>query len=82
MSAQYICAISRPNFIFILTDDQDYLFNSISVMPSALSFIGNNGLTFKNAMVATPVCCPRRTQPIGARFFHYVTHSISQASCT
>ena len=50
---------TRPNFIIILVDDQDLLMDSPSYMPSLQSLVVSEGLTFSNAFVATPVCCPR-----------------------
>lgn len=74
-------AASRPNFIFIITDDMDYVFDSISVMPNTLSFIGDQGLTFKNGMVSTPVCCPSRTETISGRNFQNIRYPPSEATC-
>eukprot|EP01084_Bolivina_argentea_P024581 45793_1 len=74
-------ASNRPNFIFILTDDMDFLFDSISVMPNTLSFIGKNGLTFNNAFVSTPVCCPSRTETISGRNFQNIRYPPQDATC-
>lgn len=60
---------ARPNFIIILVDDQDLLMDSPSYMPSLQSLIVNEGMTFNNAFVATPVCCPSRTEFISGRYY-------------
>ena len=50
---------TRPNFVFILTDDQDALFNSSSHMSYLQRHVVNEGITFESAYVATPICCAR-----------------------
>ena len=62
----------KPNFIFILTDDQDIYFDSPSIMPSLLSNIRDAGMTFNNGFVATSICCPSRTESLTGRFYHNV----------
>ena len=61
---------AAPNFIFILTDDQDIYFDSVSVMPALLNNLRDGGVTFNNGFVATPICCPSRTESLSGRFFH------------
>eukprot|EP01084_Bolivina_argentea_P045863 84412_1 len=61
-----------PNFIFLLTDDLDYVFDSVSVMPNTLKHIANKGITFKNAFVSTPVCCPSRVETITGRNYQNI----------
>ena len=50
---------TRPNFVFILSDDQDALFNSSIVMPYLQKYLVNEGLTFESSYVSTPICCAR-----------------------
>ena len=61
-----------PNIVFILMDDQDILLDSPSFMPNLQSLIVDQGMTFKNAFVATPVCCPSRTETVTGRYFHNI----------
>src|SRR5262249_61687527 len=49
---------AKPNIIFILTDDQDL--ETLAHMPRVQALLVKQGLTFKNAFVATPLCCPSR----------------------
>ena len=63
---------ARPNFIFVLADDQDLLFDSMQYMPNTQKFIVNEGLTLSNAFIATPVCCPSRTETITGRVFQNI----------
>jgi arylsulfatase A-like enzyme len=47
---------ARPNFLFILTDDMDA--QSLQYMPRVQELLGVSGVTFENAFVTNPVCCP------------------------
>eukprot|EP01083_Nonionella_stella_P111184 326010_1 len=63
---------SRPNFVFVLTDDQDLLFDSMSYMPFTKRFFEQNGVTFSNSFISTPICCPSRTESITGRGFQNI----------
>ena len=63
---------SRPNFVFILTDDQDVVFESMDYMPFTKDFFESNGMTFTNSFIATPICCPSRTESITGRGFQNI----------
>lgn len=49
-----------PNFLFILTDDQDRQLGSVDYMPKTLSRIKDKGVEFTNHFVTTALCCPSR----------------------
>lgn len=49
-----------PNFLFILTDDQDLQLNSPDYMPRTLSRVKDKGAEFTNHFVTTSLCCPSR----------------------
>lgn len=49
-----------PNFLFVLTDDQDLKLNSPEYMPKTLSRIKDKGVDFTNHFVTTALCCPSR----------------------
>ena len=51
---------NRPNIIFILTDDQDLLLDSMEYMPKTNALIRDQGAVFSNHFVTTAVCCPSR----------------------
>ena len=63
---------SRPNFIFVLTDDQDVVFDSMDYMPFTKHHFESNGMTFTNSFVSTPICCPSRTESIAGRTFQNI----------
>ncbi|KAL3476702.1 alkaline-phosphatase-like protein [Aspergillus californicus] len=50
----------QPNFIFIITDDQDLQLNSIDYMPLTLKHLKQEGTFFSNHFVTTALCCPSR----------------------
>eukprot|EP01084_Bolivina_argentea_P254514 427889_1 len=62
----------RPNFIFILTDDESYYLGDENVTPNTINLIGKQGVTFTNAMISTPICCPSRTETISGRNFQNI----------
>jgi arylsulfatase A-like enzyme len=49
-----------PNIVLIVTDDQSAESMRRDVMPRTMRSIGDRGLTFSNAIVATSQCCPSR----------------------
>lgn len=50
----------KPNFLFILTDDQDLRMNSPAYMPRTQAKIKDKGTEFQNHFVTTSLCCPSR----------------------
>jgi N-acetylglucosamine-6-sulfatase len=63
-----------PNFIFLLTDDQDILLNGTSAMPTLLQEVVGAGLTL-SGFVDVPVCCPSRTSTLAARYSHNLNNT-------
>ena len=49
---------SRPNIVFILTDDQRW--DELQYMPDVQSLLQAHGVTFPNGFVSNPLCCPAR----------------------
>ncbi|KAI2778173.1 Arylsulphatase [Daldinia loculata] len=52
---------SRPNIVFILTDDQDLHLNSIEYMPFLKKHLIEHGTFYKRHFCTTALCCPSRT---------------------
>ncbi|RDW68702.1 sulfatase family protein [Aspergillus mulundensis] len=50
----------KPNFVFIITDDQDLKLDSIDYMPLLSKHIKQKGTFFSNHFVTTALCCPSR----------------------
>ena len=59
---------SKPNIVFILTDDLDAA--AIQFMPHLKSLITDNGLTFTNYQVAMSLCCPSRATTLRGQYPH------------
>ncbi|KAL3494141.1 Six-hairpin glycosidase-like protein [Aspergillus germanicus] len=53
-------AVHQPNFVFVLTDDQDLTMNSVEYMPHVRRRIREKGIDFTNHFVTTSLCCPSR----------------------
>ena len=68
----YSLSKTRPNFIFLLTDDQDALFNSSNIMPNLQKYLVNECLSFEYSYVATPICCPSRGELLTGRYYHNI----------
>nr|XP_045608241.1 N-acetylglucosamine-6-sulfatase-like isoform X2 [Procambarus clarkii] len=62
--------IQLPNFIFILTDDQDLVLGGMIPMTNVERLIGNHGVTLANAYVASPLCCPSRSSILTGQYVH------------
>jgi N-acetylglucosamine-6-sulfatase len=59
-----------PNIIFILTDDMRYDDFNATYMPNTSSLLADQGMSFKNAFVSTPLCCPTRATIMRGQYAH------------
>jgi arylsulfatase A-like enzyme len=50
----------QPNFLFIMTDDQDLKLDSLSYPPLTMKHMRDKGTMFVNHFVTTALCCPWR----------------------
>lgn len=57
-----------PNIVLILTDDQRA--DTLKYMPIVRQALGNHGVTFTNAYVVNPVCCPSRSTILTGLYSH------------
>ncbi|KAI0426278.1 arylsulfatase-like protein [Xylaria sp. FL1042] len=51
---------SRPNIVFILTDDQDLHMQSLDYMPFVKKHLVDRGTSFRKHFCTTALCCPSR----------------------
>lgn len=58
---------SRPNIVFVLTDDQDA---SIEHMRRLRSWVADAGVFFENSFVSVPMCCPSRATLLTGLYAH------------
>jgi arylsulfatase A-like enzyme len=61
-------ATSKPNIVFLLTDDLDAA--AIQFMPKLKALITDQGLTFQNYFVAMSLCCPSRATTLRGQYPH------------
>lgn len=59
---------NRLNIVLILTDDQRW--DTMQYMPLTKTLIGDEGVTFNNAFVSTPLCCPSRASILTGLYAH------------
>lgn len=59
---------SRTNVVVVLTDDQDAA--SMRFMPRTRDLLGDAGVTFTDAIVTTPLCCPARATFLTGQYAH------------
>jgi N-acetylglucosamine-6-sulfatase len=57
-----------PNILLIVTDDQRW--DQMSVMTATIDRLANEGVTFSNAFVPTPLCCPGRASTLTGLYAH------------
>jgi N-acetylglucosamine-6-sulfatase len=60
----------RPNILLLLTDDQNLLLGGTSYMQFYNQHLVQQGTTFRNFFVHTPVCCPSRSSILTGRYIH------------
>jgi N-acetylglucosamine-6-sulfatase len=70
-----------PSFVFILTDDQDVLLGGLEAMPYTRTLIQEQGMTFENGFVSTPICCPSRTSTLSGLYGHNLGQQATQDWC-
>jgi len=61
---------TRPNIIFLLTDDQDLELNSLAYMPNVRGLLASQGTTFSNDFVPLSLCCPSRSSILTGEYAH------------
>lgn len=57
-----------PNVVIVLTDDQRW--DTLSAMPTVQSELVAKGVTFSNAFVVNPLCCPSRASILTGKYSH------------
>ena len=59
---------TAPNFVLLLTDDQDVRLGSMQAMPTTRDVLVTHGANLSNFFVHTPICCPSRATLLSGRF--------------
>ncbi|XP_050679637.1 N-acetylglucosamine-6-sulfatase-like [Leptidea sinapis] len=60
----------KPNFVLILTDDQDIVLNGMEPLKNVQRLIGNEGTIFNNSYTTSPLCCPSRASILTGLYIH------------
>lgn len=69
---------AKPNIVLILTDDQrwdtaEMMIDGQESMPNLREELISQGVSFKNAFVSTPLCCPDRASLLAGGFYAHNT---------
>ena len=59
---------SRPNIVLINTDDQRD--DTLDRLPAIQRLLARKGITYTNAIVPTPSCCPSRATLLSGQYVH------------
>ncbi len=58
----------RPDVVLIVTDDQRW--DTLTHMPGVRRVLADEGVTFRNAFVTNPLCCPSRSTILTGAYSH------------
>uniref|UniRef100_A0A3B3VB91 N-acetylglucosamine-6-sulfatase n=1 Tax=Poecilia latipinna TaxID=48699 RepID=A0A3B3VB91_9TELE len=74
----------RPNIVLILTDDLDIAMGGLNPLTKTKKLIGDTGITFTNAFVASPLCCPSRASILTGKYphNHHVINNTLEGNCS
>ena len=61
---------SKPNFILIMTDDQDLRMDSINYQPKVREHFIEEGTTYSNHFCTVALCCPSRVSFLTGKAAH------------
>lgn len=61
-------ATTKPNIVFILADDMRK--DDLKYMPKTRSVLKDKGMSFQNAYVSNPLCCPSRATTLRGQYAH------------
>ncbi|XP_061124723.1 N-acetylglucosamine-6-sulfatase isoform X1 [Syngnathus typhle] len=74
----------RPNIVLILTDDLDIAMGGMTPLNKTKKLIGDAGISFTNAFVASPLCCPSRASILTGKYphNHHVSNNTLEGNCS
>ena len=67
-----LSAAGRHNIVYVMTDDQDMELGGLTPMPKVRERLGEQGAIGEAFYIATPICCPSRTETLSGRLYHNV----------
>jgi N-acetylglucosamine-6-sulfatase len=60
----------RPNIVLVMTDDQALTQAGPQYMPKVTKLLRDQGTSFENAFLTTPLCCPSRATLLTGQYGH------------
>lgn len=60
----------KPNFVFMMTDDQDLHLSSLDYMPLVQKQMGSKGTFYSRHYCTVSLCCPSRVSLLTGRAAH------------
>ena len=60
--------VVQPNIVLVVSDDQRW--DTLWAMPTVQAELVDKGVTFTNAFVVNPLCCPSRVSTLTGRYSH------------
>ena len=63
-------ATGKPNFVFIITDDQDLHLSSMDYMPLVQKHLAEQGTFYRRHYCTIAICCPSRVSLLTGRAAH------------
>lgn len=60
----------QPNFVVVVTDDQDSSTFNPKVMPNTFDLLRDGGTRLDQFTIATPLCCPSRAAQLTGQYGH------------
>jgi arylsulfatase A-like enzyme len=61
---------TRPNIVVIMVDDMPMSFMQPQTLGNTMELLGNQGTTFNDFVVTTPLCCPSRATYVSGQYGH------------
>lgn len=69
-AATHAVHATKPNFVFIITDDQDSHLGSVDYQPSVQKHFKQEGTTFAKHFCTVSLCCPSRVSLLTGKAAH------------
>lgn len=70
VALQGTAAATKPNIVFIMSDDQDKLMDSTAYQPLLKKHIADQGTTFNKHFCTVSLCCPSRVSLLTGKAAH------------
>lgn len=79
-----VIASELPNFVIVITDDQDVVVNGMEPMKKTRMLLAEKGATFQNMFTTSPVCCPSRASLFSGLYQHnhHVINNTINGGCS